>query len=89
MKMQVKSTVSGALALMYGMPALADTGAICVWKIVDGVKKCVPVEAPYVIIIDPPWFVVGGAALALIVVVTIFTALQVRNLANKSKGQRM
>lgn len=88
MKTKIKS-VAGSLALAYSVPALSETGAICVWKIVDGVKKCVPIEGPYVIIVDPTWLVAGGVALALIVVVTVFIALQVRNLANKSKGQRM
>ena len=88
MKTKIKS-VAGSLALAYSVPALSETGAICAWKIVDGVKKCVPIEGPYVIIVDPTWLVAGGVALALIVVVTVFTALQVRNLANKSKGQRM
>ena len=89
MKTKIRSTFAGAFALASSMPALADTGAICVWKVVDGVKKCVPVDGPYVIVVDPPWLVVVGVALALIIVVTVFTALQVRNLANKSKGQRM
>ena len=89
MKTKIKSVVACALGLAASVPALAEQGAICVWVTVDGVKKCVPVEAPYLIIIDPPWLVAGGVALALIVAVTVFIALQVRNLANKSKGQRM
>ena len=88
MKMKIKS-VAGSLALAYSVPALSETGVICAWKIVDGVKKCVPIEGPYVIIIDPTWLVAAGVALVLLAVVTIFIALQVRNLANKSKGQRM
>lgn len=88
MKMRIKSAL-GALALAPSFPALADTGAICVWVTVDGVKKCVPIDAPYLIIVDPPWLVAGGVALALLLVVTIFIALQIRNLANKRNGQRM
>ncbi|MEO8058220.1 MAG: hypothetical protein ABI671_07820 [Burkholderiales bacterium] len=88
MKTKIKY-VAGSLALAYSVPALSESGAICAWKIVDGVRKCVPIEGPYVIIVDPTWLVAGGVVLALLAAVTIFTALQVRNLANKSKGQRM
>lgn len=88
MKTKIKS-VAGVLALAYSVPALSETGAICIWKIVDGVKKCVPIDAPNVIIVDPTWLVAGGVLLALLVLLTIFIALQIRNLANKSNGQRL
>jgi hypothetical protein len=53
--------------------------------LVDGVKRCV-LDSGIVVVIDPDWLTVGGVAIAAILVVSIYTAVQVTRLVNRLKS---
>jgi hypothetical protein len=53
--------------------------------LVDGVKRCV-LDSGIVVIIDPEWLVAGGVALALILIVSVYTAVQVTRIVNGLQG---
>jgi hypothetical protein len=76
-----KKSAWGSLALACSMPTWARTLETC--TIVDGVKKCEPIEMPTVIIVDPTWLVAGGVLLALVVVSLVFLALRIAKLSEK------
>lgn len=79
---------SAAMALLSSLPAMADdTGAICIWKKVDGVRKCIPIETGNLTVIEPTWLVAGGVALAVLAVATIYLAVKISQLAAKIERQ--
>jgi hypothetical protein len=53
--------------------------------LVDGVKRCV-LDSGIVVVIDPDWLTVGGVTIAAILVVSIYTAVQVTRLVNGLKS---
>ncbi len=85
MRTKLKTTI-GALALSPTLPALAETAAICVWKVEDGVRKCVPVDMPGVIIVDPDWLVAIGAAFLMLAIASIYFAIRFNRLIDQIKA---
>ena len=86
MSLQTKYIV-GALALTASLPTFSKAGAFCNWVTQDdGTLKCIPVEDPRLIIVDPSWLVAGGVAFLLLVAATIFLAFKVSRLADRLKG---
>lgn len=53
--------------------------------LVDGVKGCV-LDSGIIVVIDPDWLTATRVALVLIVIVTVYTAVQVTRLVNRLKG---
>jgi hypothetical protein len=85
--MKLKSqALSSALMLLTSVGASAQEcppGSSL--HLVDGVKRCV-LDSGVVVIIDPVWLVATGVALAAILIVSVYTAVQVTRLANSLKG---
>lgn len=81
MKFNKKSSW-GALALGCSMPVWARTLETC--TMVDGVKKCEPIDMPAVIIVDPTWLVAAGVVLALVAVSLVFLALRIAKVGEKN-----
>jgi hypothetical protein len=76
-----KKSAWGSLALACSMPTWARTLETC--TIVDGVKKCEPIDMPTVIIVDPTWLVAAGVVLALVVVGLVLLALRIASFGEK------
>jgi hypothetical protein len=53
--------------------------------LVDGVKRCV-LDSGIVVVLDLDWLTVGGVTIAAILVVSIYTAVQVTRLVNGLKS---